>query len=88
MGQSLVRNYVHLVFSTKYRQKLIYPPVEAELHQYLGGICNKLQCQPIIVGGYVDHIHILCRLSQKIAIVGRSEITFIKVDEIKITRSA
>ena len=66
MGQSLVKNYVHIVFSTKYRQPLIHPPVEAELHSYLGSICNKLGCHVIKVGGYTDHIHILCMLSRKI----------------------
>jgi putative transposase len=60
MSQSLVQNYIHLVFSTKYRQPLIHQPVEAELHAYLGGVCNNLDCQSIIVGGYTDHIHILC----------------------------
>lgn len=69
MGQSLVKNYVHLVFSTKYRQPLIRPPYEEELHSYLGGICKNLECPPIIVGGYTDHVHILCRLSQKIPLM-------------------
>ena len=69
MGQSLVKNYIHLVFSTKHRQPLIYPPVEAELLAYLGGICNKLECTVIKVGGYTDHIHILCMLSKKIALM-------------------
>ena len=69
MGQSLVRNYLHIVFSTKHRQPFIQPPVEEELHNYLGGICNRLDCQSIRVGGYTDHIHILCKLSQKIALM-------------------
>lgn len=69
MGQSLVKNYVHIVFSTKYRQPLIRPPYEEELHSYMGGICKNLECSPIIVGGYTDHVHILCRLSQKIPLM-------------------
>jgi len=69
MGQSLVKNYVHLVFSTKHRQPLIQHPIETELHSYLGGTCNHLDCQSIKVGGYVDHIHILCLLSKKIALM-------------------
>jgi putative transposase len=64
MGQSLVKNYIHIVFSTKNRQPLIHPPVEEELHTYLGGICNNLDCTAIKVGGYTDHI--LCMLSKKI----------------------
>lgn len=69
MGQSLVKNYIHLVFSTKHRQHIIHPPVEEELHSYLGGICKNLGCQPLIVGGYTDHIHMLFMLSQKIALM-------------------
>ena len=69
MGQSLVKNYIHIVFSTKHRQQLIHPPVETELHSYLGGICNKLGCQVIKVGGFTDHIHILCMLSTKVALM-------------------
>lgn len=69
MGQSLVKNYIHLVFSTKYREPLIHMPVEAELHSYLGGLCNQLECRAIKVGGYTDHIHILCMLSKKIALM-------------------
>ena len=69
MGQSLVKNYIHIVFSTKYREPLIHPPVESELHAYLGGICNKLDCTVITVGGYTDHIHILCMMSKKIALM-------------------
>ena len=69
MGQSLVKNYLHIVFSTKHREEIIRPPVEEELHAYLGGICKKLECPPIIVGGYTDHVHILCMLSKKIALM-------------------
>ncbi len=69
MGQSLVKNYVHIVFSTKHRQELIFPTVAEELYAYLGGICTNLECTPIKIGGYTDHIHILCMLSKKIALM-------------------
>src|SRR5258706_2373431 len=69
MSQSLVKNYLHITFSTKYRQPLIDEVVEKELHAYLGGLCKKLECPPIQVGGYRDHIHILCMLSKKIALM-------------------
>ena len=69
MGQSLVKNYMHIVFSTKYRQPFIHAPIENELHAYLGGICKNLECHPIKIGGYTDHIHILCMLSKKIALM-------------------
>ena len=69
MGQSLVQNYIHIVFSTKHREKLIKPIYEQELHSYIGGTCNELECPVLIVGGYTDHIHILCMLSKKIALM-------------------
>ena len=69
MGQSLVKNYVHIVFSTKNHVPFIQPPVDEELYHYLGGICNNLECQVLKIGSYVDHIHILCMLSKKIALM-------------------
>jgi putative transposase len=73
MGQSLVKNYLHIVFSTKNRQPLIQPLIEAELHSYLGGICNEHECQTLKIGGYTDHVHILCLLSKKITLVNFME---------------
>jgi REP element-mobilizing transposase RayT len=69
MGQSRVKNYVHIVFSTKYRQPFIYPPIDDELYSYLGAICNELECQSIKISGYTDHVHVLCKLSKKIALM-------------------
>lgn len=60
---------MHITFSTKYRAPIILESVEEELYAYLGGICKKLECPPIKVGGYTDHIHILCMLSKKIALM-------------------
>ena len=69
MGQSLTKNYLHIIFSTKHRQPLIHKSVESELHKYLGGICNALECYPVQIGGYDDHVHILCILSKKITLI-------------------
>jgi REP element-mobilizing transposase RayT len=69
MGQSLVQNYVHIIFGTKHRQPLIKTDIEKELYAYLGSICKRLESPPIKIGGYTDHIHILCRLSKKIALI-------------------
>ena len=69
MSQSLAKVYVHIIFSTKHRKKLIKISIKEELFSYLGGICRGLECNPIIVGGHQDHIHILCVLSKKIALI-------------------
>jgi len=67
MGQSLTKVYVHIVFSTRNRQKIIDEQIEDSLFEYIGGICKELKCYPVKVGGYLDHIHILCILSKHIA---------------------
>jgi putative transposase len=69
MGQSLVKNYIHVIFSTKNRIPLIDKEIEIELHNYLAGICIKLDCHIIKVGGYNEHIHILCLLSKKVPLI-------------------
>ena len=69
MGQSLVKNYLHITFSTKHREPFIYESVQDELFNYIGGTCKSLECYPIKVGGYLDHVHILCMLSKKIALM-------------------
>lgn len=69
MSQSLSQIYVHIIFSTKNRLPLIDDMIANELHTYLGGICMALECQPIKIGGYNDHVHILCKLSKKIALM-------------------
>ncbi len=48
---------------------MISDEIKEELFNYLGGVCKNLECNPIQVGGYRDHIHILCLLSKKITLV-------------------
>ena len=70
MPQSLVKNYVHIVFSTKHRYPFLKEPaIREELFSYIGGICKNNECYPICVGGYIDHIHVLCLLSRKMALM-------------------
>jgi REP element-mobilizing transposase RayT len=68
MPQSLARILVHTVFSTKDRRpSLRDTALWQELHHYLGGILKNLDCQPIIVGGVEDHVHLLASLSRTCA---------------------
>ena len=65
MPQSLAKILVHTVFSTKERRPFLHDKnLRNELHHYIGGILNQLDCQPIIVGGVEDHVHFLCALSR------------------------
>ena len=60
MSQSLAKILLHLVFSTKERRPFLKDPaLREELHRYLGGILTNLECQPLIIGGVEDHVHLL-----------------------------
>ncbi len=68
MPQSLAKILVHTVFSTKDRRPYLRDPMlREELHGYLGGILSRLDCQPILVGGVEDHVHLLCALARTCA---------------------
>jgi putative transposase len=65
MPQSLAKILVHTVFSTKERRPFLRDrALREELHRYLGGILTNLDCQPIVVGGVEDHVHLLCALAR------------------------
>ena len=66
MPQSLAQIYLHIVFSTKHRQPRFHDAAFIEeLYAYLAGICKKQDCFAKLVGGYVDHVHLLCSLSRR-----------------------
>lgn len=69
MSQSLVKNYIHIVFSTKHRDDFIDEKIEKELFSYIAVICKNLECTALQIGGTDNHIHILCMLSKKIALM-------------------
>jgi len=68
MPQSLSRVLIHLIFSTKNRVRLIKPSIQPELHRYLGGTLNKLDCPSIQVGGVDDHVHLFFGMNRTLAI--------------------
>lgn len=69
MPQSLAQIYLHIVFSTKDRRPFLTDStIRNDLHSYLGGTCNRLDCPVLRVGGVSDHVHILCRLGRTISV--------------------
>lgn len=69
MPQSLVKNYVHIVFSTKHREDFIDESIEKELFAYIAVLCKDFESTALQIGGTDNHIHILCLLSRKIALM-------------------
>ena len=60
---------MHIVFSTKDLVPLIKPAHENELYGYINGICKNNESPALKIGGHLNHIHVLCRLSKKIALM-------------------
>jgi REP element-mobilizing transposase RayT len=57
------------VFSTKDRFHYFPDPqVRKELHAVLAGKAKAVGCNPIIVGGVADHVHLLTTLSRTVTI--------------------
>lgn len=69
MPQSLSAVYNHLVFSTKDRRPFLKDKeIRDELHAYLAGVSNQVDCPLIIVGGVEDHVHLLARQARTISL--------------------
>jgi REP element-mobilizing transposase RayT len=68
MGQSLAKNLIHLIFSTKHRAPLLAADLRPDLHAYLGGILREWHSPALRVGGVEDHVHILFQLSKNHAL--------------------
>ena len=68
MSHSLVKIWVHAVWGTKYRQDLILPSIEPQVHQLIFDQLKKMDCKTRIINGMPDHVHALFLLSKKFAI--------------------
>ena len=68
MPQSLVKNLVHLVYSTKHRQQWLTDDVRERLFAYQAGIFKEWQSPALVIGGIEDHVHALISLSKNHAL--------------------
>ena len=71
MPQSLAKVLVHIVYSTKDRRPWLKPEaLRQELYSYMATILrDNVDSPALIIGGVEDHIHALCLLSRKFAIM-------------------
>ena len=68
MAQTLVKIYIHVVFSTKKRENLILPQIEKELFAYIGGILRKYDSILLAANGTANHIHLLVSQSKNVSL--------------------
>ena len=64
MAQSLSKIYVHLIFSTKERERTLPDEIRSDLHAYIGGTFKGLGCTPIEINTEPDHLHALFVLAR------------------------
>lgn len=62
MSHSYSSNRIHLVFSTKNREKRITEDLQPKLWPYMAGIAKNHGFQAIKIGGVEDHTHALLLL--------------------------
>jgi REP element-mobilizing transposase RayT len=56
------QNYLHVVFSTKERRKLIKQQMQPKLWSYMAGIARNHNFLVLANGGMDDHAHLLIQL--------------------------
>ncbi len=68
MSQTLVKNLIHLVYSTKHRQCWIPKDVKEKLYAYQAGIFRERDSPALVISGVEDHVHALFSLSKNHAL--------------------
>ncbi len=81
MSHSYTQNHIHLVFSTKDRQKLIAKQVQPRLWAYIAAICKNHHMLTFAIGGTDDHVHALFRLPPTITLA--KAVTTVKANSSK-----
>ena len=59
MANTFTSLHVHVVFSTKNRERCLTADVEEDVWRYLGGICRAHKFTALQIGGVEDHVHLL-----------------------------
>ena len=88
MPQSLVKNLVHLVFSTKHRRPWLPDDVREPLFAYQADIFKQWESPALVIGGGEDHGHALFSLSKNHALrkiveeVKKGSLKWMKTDDV------
>jgi putative transposase len=68
MSHSFSKNHLHVVFSTKDRQRSISETMQPEMWSYLAGVCRNQKMVSVAIGGVADHVHLLFHLPPTISL--------------------
>ena len=62
MSHTYASNRIHVIFSTKQRQKRLREDIQPELWAYIAGIARNHKFEALEIGGAEDHCHALITL--------------------------
>lgn len=65
---SVTKLVVHLVFTTKYRRKLLTGDMIDALRASIVSACQKLECDLIEFSGESEHVHLLVQFPPKLSV--------------------
>ena len=68
MSRNKIHAYFHIVFATKHRKPLIFAEIEPSLYKMIWEKCWEINCEPVMVNGMEDHIHLLLNANPSVAI--------------------
>lgn len=68
MAQSLANILIHIIFSTKQRQPMIFPEIKQRLYAYMAAIARAHESHAHEIGGIEDHIHLLVSLPRTLSV--------------------
>ena len=68
MAHSYISIYIHYIFSTKNRQKIIKSELEERLWPYMGGIARENKMKALAIGGMEDHAHVFLSFPSTLSI--------------------
>ena len=75
MANTMVKNYMHLIFHIKSTSIQMQQNDLPRIFAYIGGIIKELDGIPFIVGGMPDHVHLLTTLPKNMTLIDLARIT-------------
>ncbi len=68
MANTYSKLLYHIIFSTKRREPLVTPDLQASLYSYIGGILHARKGLLEEIGGMPDHVHLVIRIRPDVSV--------------------
>ncbi len=68
MSRNNIHAYYHIVFAVKYREPVLKKEIQPSLYKMLWNKCTEIKCDPIMINGMEDHVHLLIHVNPLVSI--------------------